>query len=150
LLQVAINESIAADLEEFDLNKSYLMEKGFVEQFFCMSEMISVVDSILKAAETDELPTSILDVIPQLQEIKSFLDGIYEASPLMVDEGPLWFRGFAQWPDEQLVSYLPEWLKRNNAWRVIVSHTPRSDGRIQSRLDGGIFLIDTGMLSEYY
>ena len=120
------------------------------EAVYVPSEMIAVVDSILKAAETDELPTSILDAIPRLQEIKSFLDGTCEASPLMVDEGPLWFRGFAKWPDEQLVPYLPEWLKRNNAWRVIVSHTPRSDGRIQSRLDGGIFLIDTGMLSEYY
>jgi hypothetical protein len=150
LTQVAINEKVAADLKEFDLHKSYLMEKGFVEQFFSMSEMISVVDGILKAVETDELPASILDAIPRLEKIKSFFDGIYEVSPMMVDEGPLWFRGFAQWPDEQLISYVPEWLKRNNAWRVIVSHTPRSDGRIQSRLDGAIFLIDTGMLSEFY
>ena len=145
-----INQTINTDIDEFDRNKSFLIKKGFAEQFFSISEMIAIVDGIMTAARTEKPPASIVDDLPQYKAFKSFLDGLYEHSSLMIDEGPLWFRGFDQWPDERLITYLPEWLKNNNAWRVIVSHTPRRDGKIQSRLDGGIFLIDTGMLSEFY
>ena len=148
--QSNITQTIASEIKTFDDNKSYLMMLGFVEQWFSMSEMMAVLDGIMAAAETEELPASLYDALPRLKEIKAFFDGIYETSPLMVDEGPLWFRGLAQWPDERIASYLPEWLEKNDAWRMVVSHTPRSDGRIQSRLDGAAFLIDTGMLSEYY
>jgi hypothetical protein len=148
--QSEITQTIASEIKTFDENKSYLMKLGLVEQWFSMSEMMAVLDGIMAAAETEELPASLRDALPRLKEIKAFFDGIYETSPLMVDEGPLWFRGLAQWPDERIASYFPGWLEKNNAWRMVVSHTPRSDGRIQSRLDGALFLIDTGMLSEYY
>jgi hypothetical protein len=126
------------------------MKLGFVEQWYTMSEMMAVLDSILAFAETEELSDSLRSALPRLKEIKTFFDGIYETSPLMVDEGPLWFRGFAEWPEDQFASYLQSWLQKNNAWRMVVAHTPMADGRIQSRLDGGVFLIDTGMLSEYF
>lgn len=145
-----MTEAISLDIETFDRSKSYLMELGFADQSFTMSEMMAILDGILAAAETEELPAKLQDALPRLKEIKDFFSGIYETSPLMVDAGPLWFRGFAQWPDEQLVSYLPKWLEKNSAWRVIVSHTPQPDGRIRSRLNGSTFLIDTGMLSEHY
>ena len=68
----------------------------------------------------------------------------------MTDDSPLWFRGLALWPDDKIAAYVPEWLKKNNAWREVVAHTPRPDGRIQSRLDGAVFLIDTGMNTKYF
>jgi len=150
LSQSEVNDDVASQIAEFDTIKSYLMQKGYVESFYSMSEVMSVVKAILEAAESQDLSPPILDTIDRLNEIKSFLDALYEASSLMIDEGPLWFRGFALWSDEQLVSYLPEWLQKNNAWRVVVSHTPRANGRIQARLDESLFLIDTGMLSEFY
>lgn len=33
---------------------------------------------------------------------------------------------------------------------MVISHTPRPDGRIQSRLDGALFLIDTGMETGHF
>ena len=63
----------------------------------------------------------------------------------MVDEGPLCFRGLAQWPDERIDSFLPKWLEKNDAWRMVVAHTPCAEGKIQSRLEGAVFLIDTEM-----
>jgi len=148
--QSEINDDAVSQIAEFDTIKSYLEQRGYVEPFYSISEIMSVVNAILEAAETQDLESPVLDTIDRLNEIKSFLDGFYSESSLIVDEGPLWFRGFALWPDEQLVAYLPEWLRKNLAWRVVVSHTPRSNGRIQARLDESIFLIDTGMLSEYY
>jgi hypothetical protein len=143
--QSDITQTISSEIKTFDENKSYLMKLGFVEQWFSMSEMMAVLEGILAAAETKKLPASLHDALPRLKEIKAFFERIYETSPLMVDEGPLWFRGLAQWPDERIASYLPEWLEKNDAWRMVISHTPQSDGRIQSRLDGAVFLIDTGL-----
>ncbi|MDB9822633.1 metallophosphoesterase [Deltaproteobacteria bacterium] len=146
----SINQSIASEILEFDSTRTYLMDTGFVEPYYSVSEMASVVAGILKAAEEELLPPTMVVDIPRLTDIETYLEGLYETSSMMIEEGPLWFRGFAQWPDEQLISYIPEWLEMKDAWRVIVSHTPRSGGRIESRLDGSIFLIDTGMLSEFY
>ncbi len=146
----AINDDVASQIAEFDSIKSYLEQRGYVKPFFSISEIVSVVKAILEAGEDQDLSGPVLDTIDRLNESKPYLDGLYDSSSLMIDDSPLWFRGFAQWPDEELVSYVPEWLRKNHAWRVVVSHTPRSDGIIQSRLDGAVFLIDTGMLSEYY
>ena len=142
--------NVIADIDEFDRNKSFLIEKGFAKQFFSVSEIAAVINGIISAAGDEKGSASIVNDLPRYNAFKSYLDNLYVTSPLMADDSPLWFRGFAQWPDEKLTAYLPEWLKENNAWRVIVSHTPRPGGKIQSRLDGGIFLIDTGMLSEFY
>lgn len=146
----SITQTIASEIKTFDQNKSYLMKHGLVEQWFNMSEMMAVLEGILAAAKNDKLPASLHDTVPQLKKIKSFYDGIYKTSPLMVDEGPLWFRGLAQWPVDRIASYIPEWLEKNDAWRMVVSHAPRSDGKIQSRLQGDVFLIDTGMQAEHY
>jgi hypothetical protein len=148
--QSAINDDVSSQIAEFDNMKSFLVQKGYVEPFFSMSEIMAVVKAILKTAENTDLSPPVLDTIDRLKEIKSFLDRLYTESSMMIDEGPLWFRGFALWTDEQLISYIPEWLRENHAWRVVVSHTPRQDGRIQARLNESLFLIDTGMLSEFY
>jgi len=65
-------------------------------------------------------------------------------------EGPLWFRGLAQWKEEKLSAYLNGWLLARGARRIVTGHNPQDDGRIQMRLDGWIFLIDTGMLASAY
>ena len=119
--QSNITQTITSEIKIFDENKSYLMKLGLVEQWFSMSEMMAVLDGIMVAAETEELPASLYDALPRLKEIKAFFDGLYETSPLMVDEGPLWFRGLAQWLDVRIASYLPEWLEKNDAWRMVVS-----------------------------
>jgi hypothetical protein len=145
-----LNQKIDAAIKEFDDIRSYMIKKRFIEPYYSMSEMNSIVDGIVKASETQVLPPALLNEVPRLKEIRSYLATFFDVSPLMVDNGPLWFRGFAEWPEQQLNAYVFEWLKKNNAWRVVVAHTPRPDSKIQSRLDGAIFVIDTGMNEEYY
>jgi hypothetical protein len=145
-----VNANIDEEVKKFDLIKSDLMKAKLVEQFFSMSEMNSIVDGIIKASEIQELPKAMFDAVPRLKEIRTYLESFFDVSPLMADDGPLWFRGLAEWPDEQLSSYVPKWLAKNNAWRVVAAHTPRSDSKIQSRLEGNIILIDTGMNSKFF
>ena len=69
-------------------------------------------------------------------------------SPLVEADGPLWFRGYAQWTDEEgeKVTVL---LKRLGAERFVTAHTPQPPG-ILPRFANRVFLIDTGMLTSVY
>ncbi len=67
-------------------------------------------------------------------------------SSLFAPEGPLWFRGYATWTDEEGAPEVAALLKRYRARRIVSGHSPQRDGRISERFGGAIFLIDTGML----
>ena len=69
-------------------------------------------------------------------------------SPLFSEDGPLWFRGFALWPDSDGAK-VTSLLERYDAVRFVTGHTPVVQG-ITARFDNRVFLIDTGMLTSYY
>ncbi len=64
--------------------------------------------------------------------------------------GPLWFRGYATWPDDEGTAHIVRLLERYKAARFVVGHTVPTTKRITSRLEGKVFLIDTGMLASRY
>jgi len=64
-------------------------------------------------------------------------------------DGPLWFRGYDRWSDEELAAHLPALRAAYDVDRVVVGHTPQAGGAVRARGDGGVFLIDTGMLASY-
>jgi hypothetical protein len=68
---------------------------------------------------------------------------------ILAPEGPMWFRGYATWPETSgpLITTL---LQRFRADRIVVAHTPQPRGAIVSRFNNRLFLIDTGMLASVY
>ena len=68
----------------------------------------------------------------------------------MRDEGPLWFRGYDGWSDEEGGQRISQILTAYNATHVVVAHTVQKSAHIRSRFRGTVFLIDTGMLSTYW
>ena len=64
-----VNRKIAADIKEFDDLKSYLDGEKICGPFFSIEEINSVVDAIVKAVETQKLPSSAMDDLPKLKEI---------------------------------------------------------------------------------
>ncbi len=69
---------------------------------------------------------------------------------LLAAEGPLWFRGYATWSEEEGLAAVPPILEALEARHVVSGHTPQKTGRIVSRFDDRVFLIDTGMLAAVY
>ena len=65
-------------------------------------------------------------------------------------EGPLWFRGYSGWTDEEGRAQMPRLLAAVHAERLVVAHTVQPDGRIRMRFDGAVFLIYTGMLDSRF
>jgi hypothetical protein len=67
------------------------------------------------------------------------------------ETGPLWYRGLALQPEEELAPVLPAILDQMKARAVVVGHSTVLPGRIVARLDGRVILIDTGMVGgEFY
>ena len=67
---------------------------------------------------------------------------------VLAAEGPLWYRGYAQLPDDPSGGPFAALLTKYNARRFVVAHTPQQTGRIAARFGGRAFVIDTGMLKE--
>jgi len=59
----------------------------------------------------------------------------------------MWFRGFAQWTDEEGAPLMAGLLKKYKVKRFVTGHTPQPNGRISARFGNTLFLIDTGMVA---
>ena len=64
-------------------------------------------------------------------------------------EGPLWFRGLADGPENELAAHVDQVLAKHKVTRIIVGHTPTRGAGVVSRFGGKVLLCDVG-LSAYY
>ncbi|KAI5122900.1 hypothetical protein M0805_007578 [Coniferiporia weirii] len=71
-----------------------------------------------------------------------------EERSLYADGGPLWYRGWALNPEEEVCGEVDDVLERIGVRRLIMGHTPDFD-RITSRCGGKIIIIDTGISHAY-
>lgn len=138
-----INRAAAAELAQFDDDRSYLEREGVALTFSTLGEIYCAMAHEVQAAPPGSLPTDKVVRKRQLQEINERLPN--SESWMTLDEtGPLWFRGYASWTDEEAEEALATVFGTYGGSRVVVGHTPQW-GNIVSRFDGRVFLIDTGM-----
>jgi len=69
---------------------------------------------------------------------------------LLSDAGPLWYRGTARCHALIEAPRLLRALDALHAKRVVIGHTPTRTGRVLTRFDGAVVMIDTGMLAAVY
>ena len=60
----------------------------------------------------------------------------------------MWYRGLAE-EGESFAPQLATILTGQHASAIVVAHTVRTNGRIEARLGGRVFVIDTGMQPAY-
>jgi hypothetical protein len=139
-----INAHIHDEIKAFDAAKQELQEQKVILPFFTLQEMTAVVQAEVLAERKSRVPPN-----EQRQaRIAQFLG--YGDWLSVRPDGPFWFRGYDQWTDEEGVAQMGKILQAYDAARVAVGHTVQKGGRIRSRFDSGVLLIDTGMLSSYY
>jgi hypothetical protein len=66
------------------------------------------------------------------------------------ETGPFWYRGSARCHVLLESDTLDGALEALNVRRVVVGHTPTESRRVESRFDGRVLMVDTGMLATYY
>lgn len=68
---------------------------------------------------------------------------------MAIDEmGPLWYRGLAKDPEEELVAHVDAVLNLHGVKHIVIGHTP-TVGAVLPRFGGKVIMIDVG-LSKYY
>ncbi|MCZ6727849.1 MAG: metallophosphoesterase [Acidobacteria bacterium] len=139
----AINQQIAGEIERFDADKEFLVEKGVALPFSQLGDLFCAVQIELAIRAAEASPTS-LELSRELEEILARLPTADSWLGFNGD-GPLWFRGYAQWPDEEGAEAIARVAAAYGAQRFVVGHTPQTKG-ILARFDDRVFLIDTAMV----
>jgi calcineurin-like phosphoesterase family protein len=140
----AMNKRIHEEIKNFDALKQYLQSEKLILPFFTLQEISAVLQAELALEAKSHASTN----TERQARIQEFLKQ-GEWLGVRVD-GPLWFRGYDQWSDSEGAPLIAKILDSYKASHVVVGHTVQKGGRIRSRFDNKIFLIDTGMLSSYY
>ena len=138
-----INQRIQDEIQAFDTYTQHMLQEKLILSFFSLNEIVSSAQAEVERREAGVGRKE--DKVTLLKEFLNF--GTWLSTH---PDGPLWFRGFAQWSEEEGAQQLPQLLKAYRVKRFVVGHTPQLPGQIQVRFRGKIFLIDTGMLSSFY
>jgi len=139
-----INERIRSEIHQYDETREYLTDENVLLPFFTLQEALAVAQAELTAERKQHAPPNEVRQarIVQFLELGGWL--------CVREDGPLWFRGYDQWSEEEGVSKVEKILGAYNATNIVVGHTVQKTAHIRSRFGGKIMLIDTGMLSSYY
>ena len=135
-----INERVRWEIETFDRIRAEGLARGYI---FPGANLQAVVAGArtMKAKER-RLPKELKRDLDEFTKFKEWF--------LVAPEGPLWFRGYAKWSEEEGSKEIARILAAQKARHVVVGHTPQKQFSILGRFDNRVFLIDTGMLSSYY
>ena len=139
-----INSHIRDEIKAFDSAKQGLVDQKVILPFFTLQEISATVQAELTAERKS--------IVPSDQQRQARLVGFLghgDWLSVRVD-GPLWFRGYDQWSEEEGAAQIGKVLESYNAKRIVVGHTVQKGGRVRPRFGNRVFLIDTGMLSSYY
>jgi len=149
----ALNRALAKQIEAFDDARNHMIREGVILPWFDLSE--------IEAAVAGEIPVFVASMRggrsgrTPLAE-KRHRDALVALGDAgrgwgLRPDGPLWFRGFATWSDDEGAPLVRELLSRFGARRFVAGHSVLAPaGKIRARFGGGVFLIDTGMLREVY
>jgi hypothetical protein len=130
-----ITEKVQKEIARFDAWRKALIASEWALPSFTIQEAVAAAQ-VAAAAERDNA---------------RWRDGVPAENWTLLDpEGPLWFRGLATGPAQELEAPLAKLLERYAARRFVLGHTVMANGHIGQRLGGRVVLIDTGMLSSVY
>ena len=140
-----INKRIRRELNEFDEGFRWLQQHDLAVPFYTLKETVQAAHDELARLEVKRKRESLTD--DDVAEAKALLPILnIDASALLSEKGPLWFRGFSTWTDQEGAERMPALLKKYKVKRFVTAHTPQPSGRIATRFGNTLYLIDTGML----
>jgi hypothetical protein len=139
-----INDRIRDEIKAFDDGKQYLQDQEVILPFFNLQEVTAAVQAEIVAERKSRVPSN-AQKLARLAQFLNFGNWL-SVSP----DGPLWFRGYDQWTDDEGSAKMDKLLKAYDVQHIVVGHTVQKGGRIRPRFGGKAILADTGMLSSYY
>lgn len=137
-----INRLHTEAFQGFDRVRRYLVEKDLAPAVATYGELRRTLVELGGGEETaPTVPPAILGSLGR------DFDGVRWT---MEPESPLWFRGYARWPDEELRPLVDRILGTHEVERLAAGHSPLESASIHTRLGNRVLLLDTGMLTARY
>ncbi len=145
-----INKRIRLELKSFDDYVKHLTDHAVILPFFRLEEMISAAGEEVAYWKTQSMhgndpeapKTNHLDILQDFLKMGNWIS--------LHPKGPLWYRGYAEWSEEEGSAHAEAILSRYGVDHIVVGHTPMLKIGIRPRFGARIFLIDTGLYSAYY
>ncbi|MEN3337689.1 MAG: hypothetical protein V7647_1365 [Acidobacteriota bacterium] len=139
-----INRTVASEIRKFDAGRKYMADDGLILPCFSLQETVEAARVEAAGLRGRQLVAPNRRHVDMINAVLSI-----GTSPLLASEGPLWFRGFDTWTEEEGRSLMQGLLSRYGAKRFVTAHSIQTTGRIVSRFGGREFLIDTAMSGVY-
>jgi hypothetical protein len=140
-----LNRRVRADLEAWEDGLKAMVGAKLVTADATMQEAVAAAQAEIVKLEEKRVAKTLTDDDVRLARALIPVAQITTSS-LFAGEGPMWFRGYATWSEEEGAAKTAALLKKYDLKRIVVGHTPLASGRIQPRFGHTLFLIDTGML----
>jgi hypothetical protein len=146
----AIDARATRDIKIWDDVTEAATRTGVILPFFTFPETLEAIQG-----ELQRIGAALKAQEPAGEEVtQEYVDRLRAAltigdSSLLVANGPLWFRGFTNWTDQDRPQ-VDALLAKYRAARFVAGHNVMPTFRITPRFDGRIVLIDTGMLSSFF
>ena len=139
-----INSQVRDEIKTFDATTQYLVSEKVILPFFTLQEMVAAAQAELTAERKSRVASD--------EQRQATLNRFLELGNWLCirEGGPLWFRGYDHWSDDEGAADVEKLLDAYNVAHIVTGHTPQKDGRIRPRFGNRVFLVDTGMLSSYY
>lgn len=134
-----LNQTMLAEIRLYAEAWHALNKAGFVSSKQNVPDVIAIA-TVLAADE---------DVSEEIRLAASSLLAANEGVALNAD-GPLWYRGSALCYPLSESSNTRRALETQQVQRAVLGHTPTTSRKVESRDDGRIVLLDTGMLTSHY
>src|SRR5262249_5347875 len=146
----AIAKRVSEEISRYDNYRQEIARLGIAPQFFDLAEATAAARAELEFRKAGGAPP--LASFEENQKTVALLEGFlqYDTWFSFHPDGPLWFRGYSEWPDEEGEAKLAPLLSKLHVNHVVAGHTVQAKGEIRSRFGGKVFLIDTGMLASHY
>jgi Calcineurin-like phosphoesterase len=137
-----INSRIRTEIRQWDEAFQYLLDRKLVLPFFTFQETTAVVKALFAVAGKARK----LAPKEQKQKLAPFLE--LPNWLCLSQDGPLWYRGYDEWSDEEGAARADALLRAYGAVAIVAGHTVQKTLNIRARFGGKVFLIDTGLVGS--
>jgi hypothetical protein len=139
-----LNDRARSELSRFDRMRAVMLRDGLALPWFSYSELV-------EAGRTELLRVAVISGNDRSAVVRHGLAELQEIDEwsVIAENGPLWFRGFASWTQEEGSPLVDRLQQQFGPVRFVVGHTQPASREVTARFDNRVFLIDTGLSAVY-
>jgi hypothetical protein len=140
-----LNKTVAKERALHDTLRKYLVARRVVDSSLDLGESFKMAKQQLKLMSGKSAWARVGVQSGIREELLRTLTAYLKMGDWlsMGQDGPLWFRGYATWTEEEGKEPIEKVLEEYQARRFVVAHTIVNGNLISSRFEGQLILIDT-------